>query len=320
MKGYHALLATSERDSAAQAFLQAIARDPTNARAHAGMSSVWTSAATQLLAPFDEAMEQAELAANKALELDSLEGTAWLSLAVASAYKTRSMRVAEPFFGRAIEADPGNSEVQQVKSAMYRHAWAWEEARDQARLAYRLDPSRVRLIDREAIIYLCSNQAEKALDLYRSIIRLSPQAASAHLGAARALARLGRWDEAIAERRLGSQPTTSGDSALLDTLASGERGYWQLVQASGRKGLDQALANARTGYVSPMRIAQLRIAAGEIDAGLDALAKAAARPEVAAYLTVCVADWEQARSSPRFWQILESLPRWDLGRPAPRPR
>jgi len=227
----------------------------------------------------------------------------------------------EPLIAKAIAVDPANPEIQQVKSALYRHAWAWNEARDAARIARRLDPMRAGLIDREAIIGLCSNRPSEALELYRSLVMISPRAALGHGGVARSLARLGKWDEAVAELRIAWPPKTARDSALRDTLARGELGYWQLIHADGKPRLDETLARVREGkWVAPMRIAFDQMAAGEIDAGLDEMAKAAAKGDVAVYRAVCQPNADEARSWPRFWQILESLPKWDLARPVPRPR
>jgi DNA-binding SARP family transcriptional activator/TolB-like protein len=322
MQGWHDLLSegVASRAMAQQSFEEAIRRDATNARAWAGLSSFWANAVTVGNVPFDEGIEQSERAASRALELDSLEGSAWLNLAAMRAYKTHSMRVVEPLIAKAIAVDPANPEIQQVKSALYRHAWAWNEARDAVRFARRLDPMRAGLVDREAIIGLCSNKPSEALELYRSLVTISPRGALGHRGVARSLARLGKWDEAVAELRIAWPPKTARDSALRDTLARGKRGYWQLIHAEGKPRLDETLALVRVGkWVAPMRIASDRLAAGEIDAGLDDMAKAAAKGDIAVYRAVCQMDMDEARSSPRFWTILESLPKWDLARPVPRP-
>lgn len=322
MKGWHEFLSegAAAKATAQQTFQEAIRRDATNARAWAGLSSFWGNAVAQMRVPFDEGIDLSERAASKALELDSLEGSAWLDLGAMRALKTHSVRAAEPFIAKAIAVDPGNPEIQQVKSALYRQAWAWSEARDAARFARRLDPMRPVLVNSEAILGLCSNKPSEALELYRWLVTLSPRESLGHRGAARALARLGKWDEAIAELRIALLPNTPRDSALRDTSARGERGYWQLIHAGGKPRLDETLARVGAGkWVAPMRIAFDRIAAGEIDAGLDEMAKAAAKGDLAVYRAVCAPDADEARSSPRFWKILESLPKWDLARPVPHP-
>jgi hypothetical protein len=48
-----------------------------------------------------------------------------------------------------------------------------------------------------------------------------------------------------------------------------------------------------------------------MDAGLDELAKAAARGDVAVYRSPCQPDADEAKASPRFQRILASLPRWE---------
>ena len=311
MQGWHDLLSGGDRAAVEQTFQDALRRDATNARALAGLSSYWANAVTGMRVPFDQGVEMSERAANKALSLDSLEGSAWLNLAAMTAYRTRSLRAAEPFMRKAIEVDPGNPEIQQVKSALYRHAWDWNKARDAARMARQLNPMASGLIDREAILGLCSDRPAEALELYRALVTVAPGEPLGHRGAARALARLRKWDEAVAELRIAWPAKTASDSALRDTLAAGERGYWQLVHADGKRRLDAALAQQRTSYVGPMRIAFLRMAAGEIDAGLDEMAKAAAKGDIAVYRAICQPDADEAQSSPRFRKILESLPKWE---------
>jgi len=305
------------KEKAKQAFLEAIARDPTNARAWAGLSSIWSSSGTALQVPFEEADEQARAAANKALFLDSLEGSAWLTLAMSKALRTRSVHAAEPYFARANAVDPGNAEIPGVKGAMYRLAWAWDEAVDADRIASRLEPMNFAHISHEADVEMCRNHPREALELYRTLERLL-KSAGPHVGAARALARLEKWDEALAELEIALPAKTAADSALRDTLAKGEKGYWQLSRADAKRRLDASLARVQKHeWVSPVLMAGDRAASGDVDGGLDELAKLAARGEFNLYNVPC--GWDEARSSPRFWQILESLPKWDLARPVPRP-
>jgi len=55
-----------------------------------------------------------------------------------------------------------------------------------------------------------------------------------------------------------------------------------------------------------------RIAAGDIDTGLDELSRLAQRDDVNIYRMRCHPDMEEVRSSPRFQRIMESLPKWTL--------
>ena len=67
-----------------------------------------------------------------------------------------------------------------------------------------------------------------------------------------------------------------------------------------------------------MRIVFLRVAAGEIDAGLDELAKAAPRGDLAALSHTVSGGLGRGAKVAALLAILESTPKWDLGRPVPR--
>jgi tetratricopeptide (TPR) repeat protein len=260
--------------------------------------------------PFDEGSHRAELAATEALTLDPNEGTAFANLAFIRGMRARSLPVAESLFAKATAADPGNPEIYMVKASLYRHAWNWVGARDAARMARELDPLSAWYVDREAIVTLCSGDANEALRLYRTEASLDPRDASIHRSIARALARLGQWDDAVAEILSAFPPKTRSDSALVDTLARGERGYLQLVHANGRTRLDRILA--QTTAPPALQIAIARMAAGEIDTALDELARLAQRGDIGVYRMRCHPDMEEVRSSPRFQRIMDSLPKWKL--------
>jgi len=55
-----------------------------------------------------------------------------------------------------------------------------------------------------------------------------------------------------------------------------------------------------------------RIAAGDIDTGLDELARLAQHDDVNIYRMRCHPDMEEVRSLPRFQRIMDSLPKWKL--------
>jgi len=316
LQGWHVLLSNPNggANAAAEAqalFDAAIQRDPTNARAHAGLSSVWAARAASMQMPFDDGARLSEAEARKALYFDPQEGTAMMNLAAMLGYRRRSIVAAESLFVRAATADPGNPEIPTVRGALYRHAWKWDRALDQVRIGRELDPLSASLVDREALISFCTDNAAEALRLYRMEVVMSPNDTLAMRNVARALARLGRWDEAAEQLRRVSPPALVQDTTPIDSLTGSKRVYWQLVHADGKRRLARALAKAGPAGVPSVRLAWLRIGAGEMDAGLDELAKAAARGDVAVYRSPCQPDADEAKASPRFQRILASLPRWE---------
>ena len=310
LKGWHELLTAADEARAKETFLEAIALDPSNARARAGLSSAW-AALSLTTVPFDEGSKSAERAATEALALDPNEGTALANLAFIRGMRMRSLPVTESLFAKATAADPGNPEIYMVKAALYRHAWNWAGAREAARMARELNPLSPWYVDREAVVTLCSGDATEALRLYRMEASLNPGDLSVHWSIARALARLGQSDDATAEILSAFPPKTRSDSAFVDTLARGERGYLQLVHANGRRRLNGLLAQASPPPPA-VQLVIARIAAGDIDTGLDELSRLAQRDDVNIYRMRCHPDMEEVRSSPRFQRIMESLPKWTL--------
>jgi len=312
LAGWHAQLSIGGVKTAKALFVEATKRDANNSRAWAGLSSAWASLAMTNEVPFAEGAQWAEAAAQRSLALDSLEGSAWLNLAVVRGIRAHSLRVADQLLDKAIAVDPGNAEIYQIKSALYRVAGRLSEARDFARMAHQMDLIRSQLYDREAILGLCGNDPAESLRLYRLQIDLDAQEVPPHRGAARALARLGHWDEAITELRIAQSLAARGSSIAVDSTATGERGYWSLIHADGKRRLATELKRGGTGWVSATRMAGLRVAAGEFDAGLDALERDVRAGEFAPNKAVCMPDFDEVRASPRFRQIIAKLPAWEL--------
>lgn len=337
LAGWHELMSLHDVGRAKDLFTAALERDPTNARAMAGLSSAWASLAVTWGVPFDEGAPLAEAAAERALALDSLEGTAWANLAAMRAYRTHSVSGVEPLFKKAIALDPANPEIYQVLSALYRHAWRWNEARDATRIARELDPLSGSFVEREAVIGLCRDDPAEALRLYRVRLQLESENPDAHVGLARALARLGRWEEAAAEYRVALKAraalrtghadsssiaggtSSHSDSIASDTTLAGERAYWALIESDAKPRLRAALGRARTTWVSPVQVAALYVASGEVDTGLAMLSRLAKTQDYSVYRMPCQADMDRVHSDPRFKAIMASLPRWDSPEGVSRP-
>jgi DNA-binding SARP family transcriptional activator/TolB-like protein len=308
LEGWHQLLTVRDPKAAGELFVQSTQLDPFNSRAWAGLSSTWSSGGgAGLSVKFDDAFEHAEAAANRALTLDSMDGSAWANLAFNRALKYRNLSVGTELLRRAIAADPSNAEVFLVESALYRHAWEWDKARDAVRIARRLDPLTNYYLDREAAIELCSNHPAAALRVINDELTMDPSDKIAQRARLRTLVLLGRPDEAISLWR--AEASAEGNRALADQLgkAHGETGYWAAVHADGRRRLEKVQKQADKSYVSPVTLAQAQLAAGEIDAGFQSLGVAERQREVALYRLPCMPDMDEVRNTPRFAALLKRV-------------
>jgi tetratricopeptide (TPR) repeat protein len=304
--GWHQLLRRSDRDAAHQLFLRATQADPSHARAWSGLSSTWSAATVNGLIPFEEGVRRATAAAERAVALDSLEGSAWANLGILHALRARRLAAGLPHFERALAAEPANPEIHMVYSSALRHAHAWDRARDAARIARQLDPLSALYAEREANGAMCEGRAEEALALYRTQLELDPWSRSGHLGAARALARLGRWDEAITQlRALGH---ARGDTALAAALptARGEAGYWALKHREGRALLEARSARARGGWIAPYLLGVAEIGAGHLEEGMARLEAEVRAGSRMVYKLPCNPEIDEVRDSPRYRRLLEA--------------
>jgi len=318
MSGWDELVNRGRADFAAARFLAAIEKDPTNARAYAGLTSLWAGSAFSGDVPFEVSAERAEMYGERALALDSLDGTPWANLGILRAVKTRHLAEGESLVTKAIALDPSNPELYMVQSAMYRHAWQWDKARDAARMGRRLDPFSPRYVGQEALAALCANRPNEALALNRSRLSVDSGDATAREGVARALAWLGRWDEAVAQLRMLDananvplfSPPLEGAVPSAGAL-HGEAAYWAIQERRHRAALERLEARAREGHVDPVRMALARIAAGDLDQGMDILEQQARSGNPRLYALPCNASVDRVRRTARFQKLLASLPKWE---------
>lgn len=303
LEGWQQLLVVRNETAAQRLFAEATTIDPLNARAWSGLSSVWSAATVADQVPFDEGYDHATAAADRALALDSLQGTAWANLGILRAMRSRSLNAGLEAMRRAIQAEPANPEIFLVQSSLYRTAWQWDQARDAIRVARQLDPLTPYYIDREATIEICAGRPGDALKLYRGELELNPDKL-ARRGVTRSLALLGRFDEAIASWR--EEALAGHDRPLYDALgrAQGEAGYWSLKHIEGRKRLARLEKDKERRWIAPMETMRARFAAGDLEGGFEALARAERDRAVALYRVGCMPDVDEVRKTPRFEAVV----------------
>ncbi len=298
ISGWHQQLVVRDPRAAKVLFLRAIDLDPTNARAWSGLAAVWGNLSTADPSGY----AQLEAAAGRALAIDSTDGSAIANLAVVRAVRDRDPVGANALLERAQVLDPRNPEVYLLTGTLKRWAGQWEESRASLRIAARLDPLNPAFLEREAGTWLCQNNPREALPLFEKIVQLDLRNGQGHLGLVRTLARLGRWDDAIARWR--SLATGPSDSAIARALAtaSGESGYWEVRHMVGRSLL--ARRGPRTGWKDSGRLGFDYIAAGLIDSGIAVLERASGSGEATFYNLPCSGDIDEARGLPRFESLV----------------
>lgn len=314
LEGWHQLLANVEptspgqptgRQLAGALFQRAVDIDPLNARAWSGLSSAWAYQAATDEVAFEEGYERATAAALHAIALDSLEGSAWGNLAYMRALKTGDLTVGLELIRRAIAAEPANPEVFMIKQGILASAHRYEEARDAARVARQLDPLGVTYLTHEGNAELCVGETGRAIELFAAELSVNPSQRAARTGMTRALARAGRYDEALTSWR--EQAADGRDSALIRALedARGAAGYWAVRRATARARL--AALVQQPGRVSPLKVVHLSFAAGDTAAGFVALERAIAETTPALHRIACVPEMDEYRDTPILRRVLERI-------------
>ncbi len=286
------------RQKAATLFSQAIDLDPLNARAWSGLSSVWASLVVIDGVSFDEGFPRAVAASERALALDSLEGTALANLAIMQAYQANDLSVATDFVRKAEAAEPSNPEVFLIKALILRSAHRFDDSRDVSRIAVQLDPLSSFYSNFAGEVEFCAGRPLAALTAFEATLSISPSNHIAHAAVVRALVLLGRYEEAISSWR--SLATLTADTALASRLATakGRDDYWSIRHAEGRSRL--AALDRQVGRKRPLSLVQASFQAGDEERGYREIAKAEQLGTRGLYRLPCMPEIDEFRDTPRF--------------------
>ena len=303
--GFHQLLVLREIDAALASLVRATELDPRNARAWAGVSSIWATRTASDQVPPDEGYARVTAAAERALAIDSTDGTALANLGFARALERRDLSAGLPLIRRAIELEPSNAESYLVASFLLRHAHRWDEARDFIRLGHELDPLTPRYGENEAGIELCAGRPVASEQVYRRLLDLRPRSTEASEGLVRALAAQGRWDEALSAWR-EMDPLQRPDPTIVVPAghARGREGYLAAWHAEGRARLAQLVLATKGERVSPRGHTAYLFQSGDTTAGFAALERAVVERAVWLHRMPCIAWLDEVRDTPHYRALL----------------
>lgn len=307
LRGWYHMFTNGGELTARDEFLAALDRDPLNARAWSGLSSVWASLALTGRMPADEAWTRSEVAARRALSIDSTQGTALANLGLILAIRDGDAAGGERMIRRAIAFEPANAELHSaILATVYRLDGQLARSVDELRIGQQLDPVSPYFLGRVGFGLLCAGRPAEALAAYRSALGLDPMAVQAQRGVVRSLARLGRWDDALAAWRLSGPPAS--DSGIAEELnrARGEAGYWAVRHAEGRRLVNSLLVRRQEGWVSPGRLGMAYLQAGDLPRGLALIEEDIRGGSVQVYHLGCHEAADEYREAPGIRRLLET--------------
>ncbi len=287
-------------------FNQALAKDPNDALAYAGLSDSYLSLVFPLgaVAP-REVMPKAKEAALRALVIDNALGEAHASIAYITFFYDWDWAAAEKEFKRAIELNPNNADTHHWYSHYLMGQGRIDESLTQSKRALELSPFDILFNIHLAWHYLYARQYDQALDQIEKTVEMDKNFAQSYPWLGLILEQKGRYAEAIAAFqnaiRLFPGGSSIAEAELAHTYAvSGNREEAQKIIAE----LQQL---AKSKYVSSFQIAAIYAGLGEKDQAFAWLEKAYEERSDGLVNLNAEQRFDSLRSDPRFTDLARRI-------------
>jgi hypothetical protein len=253
------------------------------------------------MAPPNEALPKAKVAALKALAIDSQLGVAYASLGTISMQFDRDWSAARRHFRRAVQLDPNDAVSHQAYAATYLAAMGeFDEAVEELRQACELDPLSPSINTALATSLCWAGSWREGLEQFRKTFEIAPDHDYARYWLSQLYAFKGLYTEAMAELDKIASPRTA-------PFAAGQRGY--VCAMLGRRSdalqiIDGLQQVAKHIYVDPVYIAEIHVGLGESDSAFEWLEKAYEQHSLGMLRLKASPAYKGVRSDPRFIDLL----------------
>jgi serine/threonine protein kinase/tetratricopeptide (TPR) repeat protein len=284
-------------------FQQAIAKDPADAQAYAGLADSYALLAGFDLVPPKETYPRAKEAAQKALELDETLAEAHTSLATIKANYDWDWSGSESEFQRAIALNPNSARAHQAYGfLLLRGTGRLEEAIVELKRALELDPLSPLINSNLGWALDDARQYNQAIEQDRKALELDPNFLPA----------LFDLDMAYIQKSMYKEATAEFEKAVMNSPKNPVllAGLGYVYAVSGRRAEAQKVLNhlnerSKETYVPAQFRAGIYVGLGEKDKAFEWLEKAYEERSIGAIKTVPVYD--PLRSDPRFADLLRRM-------------
>jgi TolB-like protein/Tfp pilus assembly protein PilF len=285
-------------------FRQAIERDPTYARAYAGLADSYATLGNNRFLPPNESFPKAKAAARRSLEIDEGLAEAHASLAFTLWNYDLDWNAVEKEYKRAIELNPGYPTAYHwyagYLSGMGRHA----EAIAAMKKARELDPLSPRINANVGLILYFAREYDDAIQELQKALEMDPSSGAAYCYLGMARLQKGEYQQAIAALESSRQLLDDSPESVL------ELAYANAVAGNrkeAREMLNQLMGEPNPRYIPALWIARLYSALGEKDKAFQWLQKA--YEERSPQLPFLKVDprLDTLRLDPRFQDLLHRM-------------
>jgi len=240
-------------------FNQAIAIDPNNSAAYAGIADCYNMLVVYGRVEPKEGFPKAKEAATKALEIDESSAEAHSSMAFIKFRWDWDRAATEREFQEAIKLKPAYAPAHQWYSSYLVAVERFDEAIAEAKRTEELEPLSFVASSHLGWIYYLSGQNDKAIEQCRKILELDPSSFPARRYLGLAYEAKGMYAEAITEFQTGVR--LSGSPLMLALLGHAYAASGKTAEAKQVLNDLQQLQDQR--YVSPYTVAAIYAGLGD---------------------------------------------------------
>ena len=283
-------------------FQEAIAKDPSYARAYAGLADSYSLTTTYGLSSASEYMPKAREAALHAIALDPSLAEAHTSLASIAQSYDWDWQAADKEYKRAIELDPNYATAHHWYAESLAFRGRFDEAFAEMETARELDPlSLIIGADYGAVLYF-ARKYDAAIQQFRIVLDMEPRFGRAHM-IDYAFAQTGRYSEAIEDVERWRQQEDAAWAWPMEVYVFGR---WGKVE-SARKAMGEMTKRGTVRYIEPSAFLVANIGLGNDKEALTWLERACARRSQTVTAIKVDPIYDPLRNDPRFQAILKQV-------------
>ena len=285
-------------------FTKAVDADPTFAAAYAGVAECYATLGYFGALPPEVAFPQARAAAGKALALDSTLAVGHRASAYQVLFGEWNFAEADRAYARAVALDSSNAYSHWLRGMYLTAMNRSTEAIASVERAQQLDPLSLMVQSASARTYYNARRYQEAVDQAKVALDLDSTYARARFWIGMAEEQLGRPDEAIRELKATIE---KGGATSAYVAALGH-----VYATSGRRRealriLEDLETQSKSGYVSSLDIATVRLGLGDTDAALAMLDRAVQAHDGGLVFLAVDPRYDPVRRDPRFQCVLRRI-------------
>jgi len=280
-------------------FNEAADKDPTYARAYAGLADTYLLLGEYLIWPAEEAFPRARAAAARAIALDEALAEPYAALGQLNADEW-NWADADREFQRALDRNPGYATGRQWRAEYLAVSGRADEALAEIRRAHALDPLSFIINTQLGWILTIDRQPQAAIAQLRRTIEMAPRFIQAHTNLGIAYEVAGDHAAAFAAFKAAVDIGSSTDPQLWMTRELALLGR----PAEARSALDRLRPAVEAGNAAPSTVALVYLALGDVDTGLSWLKRGCERRSVG---PATYPPFDPIRSDPRFAAIMKCM-------------